>query len=227
MSDHLPPLGPAGRPISGPAGRATAGPGAAGAAPAAVAARAIVGTRRLVLADALVGIALTLVLAVPVAATLVLDIWGDRLSGDSTGSAYDGFDVLLGWVAVNLLALVLAALLAIAALVLDILVAVRSLELTTGRLGAVVRGGRRLLFALLGACGIVTTPVLGLLSLVPAPVLGPGTATNSMLLVLMGLAFAVPIMCRLLMIAFSHELTILGLIPPPPHLRQITPGPRR
>lgn len=219
MSDHLPPLGPA--------GRAMAGPGATAAAPAVVAARVIVGTRRLVLADALVGIALTLVLAVPVAATLVLDIWADRLSGDSTGSAYDGFDVLLGWIAVNLLALVLAAILAIAALVLDILVAVRSLELTTGRLGAVVRGGRRLLFALLGACGIVTTPVLGLLALVPALVLAPGTATDAMLLVLTGLAFAVPIMCRLLMIASSRELAILGLIPPPPHLRQITAGPRR
>lgn len=193
-------------------------------AAAPVAARAIVGTRRLVLADALVGIALTLVLAVPLASTITIGLWGDQLAGEPTGNPDDGIGVFLAWLGMNLLALVLAALLAIAALVLDILVLIRSLELTTGRLGAVVRGGRRLLFALLGACGIVTTPVLGLLALVPAPVLGPGAATDSVLLVLLGLTFAAPIMCRLLMIAFSHELAIIGLAAPR-QARQITAGP--
>jgi hypothetical protein len=160
-----------------------------------------------------VGIALVLALAVPVVgAAMTFGEWGSRVSAPADGaepSPYDGLGLVLGYLASTLVALVLAACLGIAALVLDVLVAIRGFELRSGRRRPPAQGAVPLLLALLGGTGIVSTPVLVVLAFFPAQVLGPGEAANAMLMVLLGLAFVVPLMCRLLMIAFSRELAVV------------------
>lgn len=159
------------------------------------------------------GIALILALAVPVVgAVMTFGGWGSAVSAPADGadpSPYDGLGIVLGFVASTLVALVLAAGLGIAALVLDVLVAIRGFELCSGRGRPPARGAVQLLLALLGGTGIVSTPVLGVLLFFPAQVLGPGDAANAMLAVLLALAFVVPLMGRLLMIAFSRELSVV------------------
>lgn len=172
--------------------------------------RSIRGAHSLALASSLVGIALILTLAVPAVTTVVFATWGGELSGPSTGSEWDGLGVVLGYIGSNLVALAIAAVLAIAALVLDILMLVRTCELLRRR----VRGAVALLLSLAAATGVLSTPVLGALSFVPAGVMpGRTEAIEAALLGLGALAYLMPLMGRLLMIGFAWDLAPAGQDP--------------
>lgn len=159
-------------------------------------------TRRLGLAGGLVGIALVLATTIPVFATVVLAQWGDALAGPPDGGMFHGADVFFGWLVTNIVALGLIALLAIAALTLDILMLVLLDRLRT--LGA--RSVAPLGWSLLAGTGIVSTPILVVLLFVPVWIFGPGLATTVALWLLLALMALLPIAGRIAQIITARRV---------------------
>lgn len=158
--------------------------------------------RRLALAGAITGIALVLSLCVPVLATTVLFVWGEEISGPSDGSMFHGAQVFFGWLITSLLGLTAIALLAAAALTLDILLLVRLDRLHRMRARSVAPLG----WSLLAGTGLVSTPVLVVLLFVPVWIFGPGLATNTALVVLFVMMGLLPIAGRIAQILASRRV---------------------
>ena len=150
--------------------------------------------RRLGFWGAGVGGALLLLLLVPVLTTFGFGRWGADLSGSSDGSMFHGGEVFFAWLVANAVALLGIMVLALAALVLDISMLVK---LNTVQKAGAGRGATRpLLIAVLAGSGLLSTPIIGMLMLVPSMVFGPGRATDSALVVLLVVMFLVPMAGR-------------------------------
>ena len=113
---------------------------------------------------------------------------------------FAGMEEFLAWLAANALGAVLFLIAAITALVLDILLMVRlrDVGLAAESLGAEVQGSSPLILAVLLGTGWISTPVLGLLAFLPVQIFGPGSATNAAIAVLVVLAYALPLLGRIL-----------------------------
>ena len=141
-----------------------------------------------------VGLALLLLLLVPVLTTFGFTRWGDELTGPSDGAMFHGGEVFFAWLVANAVALLGILVLAVVALVLDIMMLVKLNTLQ--KAGAGTAATRPLLIAVLAGSALISTPIIGMLMLVPGMVFGPGRATDTALVVLLVVMFLVPVAGR-------------------------------
>ncbi len=148
-------------------------------------------TRLVGLWSGAVGTALLLFLAVPVLTTIGFARWGEEISGSSDASMFHGGELVAAWLVTNVLALLGIGVLGVVALVLDIVMLVKLHGLRTAGVATTIT--RPLLIALLAGTALITTPAGLVLMLLPSIVLGPGTGTDTVLVVLAILMFLVPL----------------------------------